>query len=301
MIHNIQLKSSVRHLAIALSCMSMLVSVGCTHTVSSNISRDGHVAVSDLVFPDQNKAWRNQGTFPNRENLSNIRAGMNKDVIYQLIGPPHFSEAQHAQEWDYILNFNQTDGTVKTCQYKIIFDKDFYAQEFYWQPQDCAEFTEIQPQLIQVQEQPIQSNISVLAPHTPIINERINLSADTLFQFNKWRTNDMTSQGRQSLDNLATKLKHYQVQGDSRIIITGYTDRLGDDVYNLNLSQLRAQTVREYLITQGIDPSSMVASGAGESQPVVHCSNTLSRQTLINCLQPNRRVEVAVTVYTPQN
>ena len=60
------------------------------------------------------------------------------------------------------------------------------------------------------------------------------------------------------------------------------------------LSQRRADTVRSYLISQGIPAANITAVGMGESQPVVQCANT-ARQALVDCLQPNRRVEVEVT------
>ena len=107
----------------------------------------------------------------------------------------------------------------------------------------------------------------------------------------------MLPQGRSELDALATKLREYQTMGDTRIVITGHTDRKGDDMYNMNLSQLRAQTVRAYLVNQGVDPGSILAVGAGETQPVQKCSTNLPRQQEIDCLQPNRRVTVDIKGY----
>lgn len=271
--------------AISLAIISLTGCVGTKH-ISQNIDDDGHIEhLDDVIFPDINKAWQKHGLFPNLENLSKVRSGLEKDEIYTLIGRPHFSERQRAREWDYIMKFRQNDNSVKICQYKIIFDKDYKAQEFYWLPTDCA------PQSHMVTTTPV----AVVAP-LPIISESITLSADALFRFDKYQTQDMLPQGKAELDNLAIKLKDYSTQGDAKIIITGHTDHLGGDVYNLNLSQLRAQTVRSYLINQGVAGSSMVATGAGETQPVKQCSNQ-SRTALIDCLQPNRRVEVSVSVY----
>ena len=104
----------------------------------------------------------------------------------------------------------------------------------------------------------------------------------------------MLAAGYLELDNLAEKLMAYQSKGATQIMITGHTDYLGEDMYNMNLSLLRAQTVRSYLINKGIDANSLMATGAGESQLVKQCNSSLSRADLINCLQPNRRVEVSV-------
>lgn len=98
--------------------------------------------------------------------------------------------------------------------------------------------------------------------------------------------------GRAELDRVAETLKSRGADAQMRVV--GHTDRLGSDSYNLGLSQRRADTVRSYLISQGIPAANITAVGMGESQPVVQCANT-ARQALVDCLQPNRRVEVEVT------
>ena len=276
---------------LSILAASVLAITGCmgTKQVSQNISNQGTIAAEDIYFPELNKAWQKDGQFPNSENLSKIKPGIAKDELYQLIGRPHFSEAQHAREWDYIMKFYQPDNSVKICQYKVIFDTDFKGQEFYWKPADCP------PQKsVVAPAQPSYAPIVTVAPAP--LKERINLSADALFKFDKWQPENMLPQGRSELDALATKLREYQTMGDIRIVITGHTDRKGDDMYNMNLSQLRAQTVRAYLVNQGVDPASILAVGAGKSQPVKECSTNLPRQQEIDCLQPNRRVSLDITV-----
>ena len=287
MIKTIKATSVVKSLALSISLVATLGMTGCASSISSGISKEGQVMPSNVVFPELNKAWQKGGVFPNSENLSKIRPGISKDSLYQLISYPHFNESQHAQEWDYIFKFYQDDGSVEVCQYKIIFDSDFIARQFYWQPSDCAKYA-----------QPEQAPVALVAP-APIVNEQINLAADALFEFDQWRASDIKMAGRQSLDELATVLRRYQGQGQSRVLITGHTDRLGDDAYNLTLSQQRAQTVRQYLISHGVDANTISATGEGEARPINDCAGSMSREELIECLQPNRRVEVNVTVMAP--
>ncbi|MDP3825856.1 MAG: OmpA family protein, partial [Polaromonas sp.] len=80
-------------------------------------------------------------------------------------------------------------------------------------------------------------------------------------------------------------------QYSGNVTVTGYTDRLGSDAYNLKLSQQRAEAVRNYLTSKGVAANRLTAVGKGESNPVVTC-NDRKRTDLINCLAPNRRVEV---------
>jgi outer membrane protein OmpA-like peptidoglycan-associated protein len=94
------------------------------------------------------------------------------------------------------------------------------------------------------------------------------------------------------LDKLAAFLVRYP---DRDVIIEGYTDDIGSEDYNFDLSQRRAESVRGYLMSQGIATSRMSASGKGESSPVASNSDATGRQM-------NRRVEVVITnTVTAQN
>ena len=66
---------------------------------------------------------------------------------------------------------------------------------------------------------------------------------------------------------------------------------VGSDQYNLVLSDRRANSVRTYLVGRGVDGARLKAYGKGEANPVVTCNNK-RRADLIQCLEPNRRVEV---------
>lgn len=281
---------------LSILAVSVLAITGCmgTKQVSQNISSQGTIAAEDIYFPELNKAWQKDGQFPNRENLSKIRPGVAKDELYQLIGRPHFNESNRAREWDYIMKFYQADDSVKVCQYKVIFDENFRGQEFYWLPADCAQYAKVP-----AAGQTIIVNQPAPAPLAPIAQERINLAADALFKFDKWKTEDMLPAGRASLDELALKLLEWEKRGDSRVSLVGHTDRLGSDEYNMALSQRRAETVRTYLISRGVNAATLTAAGAGELQPLpeVVCSDAMPRDELIKCLQPNRRVTVDVAVY----
>lgn len=73
----------------------------------------------------------------------------------------------------------------------------------------------------------------------------------------------------------------------STIAIEGHTDSTGDDNYNLGLSQRRADSVKTYLVSQGIDAMRITARGLGEGVPVASNNDAAGRQQ-------NRRVEVVI-------
>nr|WP_269143487.1 OmpA family protein [Massilia phyllostachyos] len=122
-------------------------------------------------------------------------------------------------------------------------------------------------------------------PPPPARFEKVTLEATKLFEFDKA---DVIMPSPK-LDEIASAL-----QADTSITnvdITGYTDRLGSEKYNLKLSERRANAVRDYLVSKGIDGNRLKAYGKGEANPLVQC-NEKNRAALIACLEPNRRVEV---------
>jgi OOP family OmpA-OmpF porin len=64
----------------------------------------------------------------------------------------------------------------------------------------------------------------------------------------------------------------------------------------MKLSQARAAAVANYLKAQGVKAGKVITAGKGDSQPVVTCDAKLPKEELKACLQPNRRVEIEVTV-----
>ncbi len=104
-----------------------------------NLSRVSAAGMTDKpVFPDVQTALLRDGTWPNLDNLRSVHAGMTKDQLYALLGPPHFGEGfVGVREWDYLFHLPAADGGM-LCQYKILFDRDKVARSFYWKPEACA-------------------------------------------------------------------------------------------------------------------------------------------------------------------
>ena len=114
--------------------------------------------------------------------------------------------------------------------------------------------------------------------------ETITISAEKLFGFDKSK---LKADGKTALDDAAAKIKgNPDVE---LVLVTGHTDRIGTDTYNQKLSERRANQVKDYLVSQGIDASRLQAVGKGESDPVEACTGVRGKK-LIECLAPNRRV-----------
>ena len=87
-----------------------------------------------------------------------------------------------------------------------------------------------------------------------------------------------------TLDNVAKIMNEYP---KTRFLIEGHTDSRGRDAYNLNLSNERAASVRDYLTSHGIDASRLESKGFGETQPIASNDTAAGRQE-------NRRVELSI-------
>ena len=127
---------------------------------------------------------------------------------------------------------------------------------------------------------------------TPAVEPtKVHFATDEWFDFDKAVLKPGSS--RYLLDEFAAKLKTFRYDS---IKIVGYTDRIGSDVYNNHLSRLRAESVRNYLVTRGVDSRKMSVEGRGKADSITGslCQGDRRTPALIACLQPDRRVEVQV-------
>ena len=134
------------------------------------------------------------------------------------------------------------------------------------------------------------------APTRPAVTDRtpaiktVSLDTQTLFAFDR---SVLEPAGRQKLDAFIAEVADLEY---GTIHVTGHADRIGADHYNVELSRDRAEAVKRYLAEQGIDAGKIEARGVGSSEPVTRADacEGLKRTRLIDCLHPDRRVEVEV-------
>jgi OOP family OmpA-OmpF porin len=115
------------------------------------------------------------------------------------------------------------------------------------------------------------------------------LQAGDAFAFDKA---DLSERGKELLAQIVARHTNQYV---ARVFVAGYTDRIGDDEYNLKLSQRRADAVKAQLIADGIPANRIHTSAEGSADPLVTCPG-LGGEALIQCLAPNRRTEVRFVI-----
>jgi len=133
------------------------------------------------------------------------------------------------------------------------------------------------------------------APEKPKpVAEKVTLAADVLFDFDRA---DVKPEGKSKLDDLSGKVRGVNLEV---VIAIGHADSIGSDAYNQKLSVRRAEAVKAYLVSKGIEANRVYTEGKGEKQPVTggKCKNMgaegRANKKLIECLAPDRRVEIEV-------
>lgn len=127
--------------------------------------------------------------------------------------------------------------------------------------------------------------------------QALTLGASVVFNFDRSGAKDMRPFSLTQLNALVARIKTERLLV-SAIRLTGHADRLNGTRkadYNRQLAQQRVATVRDHLVSLGVDKHLLFVDAQGDSQPVQTCAaNIKSVAELQECLLPNRRVEVVI-------
>ena len=113
------------------------------------------------------------------------------------------------------------------------------------------------------------------------IAEKVTFAADVLFDFDK---SVIKPEGRSKLDDLAAKVKGINLEV---VIAIGHADSIGSDEYNQRLSVRRAESVKAYMVSKGVEQNRVYTEGKGEKQPVASNRTADGRAK-------NRRTEIEI-------
>ncbi|MFZ6647185.1 outer membrane protein OmpA [Undibacterium sp. TJN25] len=126
---------------------------------------------------------------------------------------------------------------------------------------------------------PVAAPAPVVAPAPT--SEKVTFAADAFFDFDKAV---LKPEAKVKLDDMASKLKGINLEV---VIAVGHTDSVGSDAYNQKLSVRRAEAVKAYLVSAGIEANRVYTEGKGKKQPVADNKTAAGRAQ-------NRRVEIEV-------
>jgi OOP family OmpA-OmpF porin len=147
-----------------------------------------------------------------------------------------------------------------------------------------------------VNEAEAASRLCHAAPAAPVAAPAVAvgpLVANVMFEFDRDRLKDIRGYSLQSVDRALATIADEKRELSS-VVLVGHADRMqgnGFD-YNQALSERRAQTVRDLLLGRGIGADKIRYEYRGDTQQVQQCEGVTPRAALLECLLPNRRVEV---------
>ncbi|KLN55104.1 outer membrane protein OmpA [Variovorax paradoxus] len=122
---------------------------------------------------------------------------------------------------------------------------------------------------------------AAVAPPPAVAASKVTFAADAFFDFDK---SVLKPEGRAKLTDLVSKIRDVNLEV---IIAVGHTDSIGTDAYNQRLSVRRAEAVKAFLVSKGIERNRVYTEGKGEKQPVADNRTKEGRAK-------NRRVEIEV-------
>lgn len=141
----------------------------------------------------------------------------------------------------------------------------------------------IQPKKVAapVASTPVASTRSVAPPVQEMVEEKVSLVGELLFAFD---SSEISARGKAYIDSVVSQLaglNSYQIS------LVGHTDSVGSGAYNQTLSERRARSVANYMISRQVKSSAISTKGLGESQPVASNNTAEGRAK-------NRRAEIMV-------
>ena len=161
----------------------------------------------------------------------------------------------------------------------------------YWTPADAVPGCDVPlcvaPETLQ-DGKCVAPAAATVAPAAPVVvpapapvSEKVSFAADAFFDFDK---SVLKPEGKAKLDDLTSKIKDMNLEV---AIAVGHTDSVGTDAYNQKLSIRRAEAVKAYMVSKGIEVNRVYTEGKGEKQPVADNKTAAGRAQ-------NRRVEIEV-------
>ena len=259
------------------------------HEEEEGAAKDDGITAQSRYHEEEEGAAKDDGITA-QSRYHEEQGGAAKDDGITAQSQYHDEEAGAKTQEDILAhNVYGGDDSGKAPEEHVGQPKTYSADEVD-QAEAASEEPERQPQAHTEVAEAEQPRPATVLPVT------VTVETNPLFDFDKAA---MRSDAKTKLDSLIQQLDGIPY-GD--IVAVGFTDPIGAAMYNNNLSERRALSVKAYLVSRGISADKIRVEGRGETEEYASYEGCggLRKQKLITCLQPDRRVEVTVTAQKVQ-
>lgn len=280
------MKNTIRSSALALTALGMLALAGCANRPPSAELVAARTAYEDArrgpaarLAPDRLLAARQALAKAEAEHADDPQSAEEKHFAYLAERVAMIAQA-HGR-----IALNQREGMLAAQEHDRLQEERRRLAESQLASSNAALSSEREAR--QKAESALRTALRSLEEIAMIKEETrglvITLNGAVLFATDK---SELLPTARTRLDEVAAALK--DLEPGQTIVVEGHTDSTGNDDYNMRLSQSRAQSVHDYLVSRGVPDEVISAVGKGESTPLTENATPEGRAN-------NRRVEIVIS------